>query len=179
MALKATIFKATLHISDLDRGYYADHDLTLARHPSENDERLMVRLLAFALFAEENLQFTKGLSSDDEPELWQMDDTGAITLWIEVGMPDEKRIRKGCNRGERAVVLAYGRPALVWWKGIEGKLARFDNLTVLYLEEGEVKQLADLAERSLELNVTIQEGQVWVGAGDENLLVAPKVWKGA
>lgn len=108
MALKATIFKADLQIADMDRGYYGGHALTLARHPSETDERMMVRLLAFALFAGERLAFGRGLSAEDEPALWQKDLTGAVELWIEVGLPDERDIRKACGRADRVVVLCYG-----------------------------------------------------------------------
>jgi len=116
MALKSTIFKADLQIADMDRNYYQGHSLTLARHPSETDERMMVRLLAFALFADERLEFGRGLSADDEPALWRKDLTGAIELWIEVGLPDERELRKACGRAERVVVLCYGgRGAELWW----------------------------------------------------------------
>jgi uncharacterized protein YaeQ len=98
MALKATVVKAELQVSDMDRHYYASHNLTLAQHPSETDERLMVRLLAFALNADERLEFGKGLSSDDEPDLWRRDYTGDIELWIDLGQPDESRIRKASGR---------------------------------------------------------------------------------
>ena len=94
MASNATIFKATLQIADMDRNYYADHALTIARHPSETDERMMVRLLAFVQHAHEALAFGRGLSADDEPDLWRRDLTGAVELWIEVGQPEEKRLRK-------------------------------------------------------------------------------------
>ncbi|TNE76492.1 MAG: YaeQ family protein, partial [Gammaproteobacteria bacterium] len=129
MALKATVFKAELAVSDMDRGYYQSHALTIARHPSETDERMMVRLLAFALNASEDLQFTRGLSTDDEPDLWQKNLQGDITLWIEVGLPDERRIRKACNRAEQVIIYAYGaRTAPVWWNNIRDALTRFDNL---------------------------------------------------
>lgn len=126
MALKSTIFKAELAIADMDRHYYRDHALTLARHPSETDERLMVRLLAFALLADERLEFGKGLSDTDEPDLWQKDLTGAIDTWVEVGLPDERRIVRAAGRAERVVVLAYGgNQASIWWKGVETKLTGF------------------------------------------------------
>ena len=108
MAIKATIFKTELQVSDMDRGYYRDHTLTLARHPSETDERMMVRLLAFALHADEALLFGRGLSTDDEPDLWQKDLTGAVELWIDVGLPTEKDIRKACGRARQVVVYCYG-----------------------------------------------------------------------
>jgi uncharacterized protein YaeQ len=103
MALKSTIYKAELQIADMDRHYYADHALTIARHPSETDERMMVRVAAFALFAQERLEFCKGLSDTDEPDLWQKDLTGAIETWIEVGQPDERRIAKASGRSNEVV----------------------------------------------------------------------------
>ena len=115
MALKATIFKAALQIADMDRGYYAEHPLTIARHPSETDERMMLRVLAFALHAGPGLAFGRGLSTDDEPDLWQRDLTGAIRLWIDVGLPDEKLVRRACGRADEVVVYAYGRGADLWW----------------------------------------------------------------
>ena len=133
MAIKATIFKATLQIADMDRHYYAEHALTLARHPSETDERMMVRLLAFALYAGDALAFGKGMNSDDEPDLWQKDLTGAIERWIEVGLPDERVIRKACGRAAQVVVVSYGRAADIWWNENRDKLQRLDNLTVIRL----------------------------------------------
>ena len=106
MALTATVFKADLQIADMDRGYYADHHLTLARHPSETDERMMVRLLAFALHASEALQFTKGVCADDEPQLWERSLSDEPLLWIEVGLPDERRLRKACNRARQRATLS-------------------------------------------------------------------------
>lgn len=108
MALKSTIYKAELQIADMDRHYYADHALTVARHPSETDERMMVRIVAFALFAHERLEFCKGLSDVDEPDLWQKDLTGAIDVWIEAGQPDERRIAKAAGRAGQVTVIAYG-----------------------------------------------------------------------
>src|SRR5574343_769901 len=132
MALKSTVYRLQLNIADMDRDYYADHNLTLACHPSETEERLMVRVLAFALYASEDLQFTRGLSSEDEPDLWRKDLTGHVLHWIELGMPDETRIRKGCHRATRATVITYGdRAPVIWWDKIKGSLQRFDNLTVL------------------------------------------------
>ena len=131
MALKATIFKAELQIADMDRNYYHDHTLTIARHPSETDERMMVRLLAFALHADEALAFGQGLSTDDEPDLWLKDLTGAIECWIDVGLPDEKLIRKACGRSRKVFVYPYGgRGADIWWGQSSAKLERQDNLVV-------------------------------------------------
>lgn len=174
MALKSTVFKAELQLSDLDRHYYASHALTLARHPSETDERLMVRLLAFALLADERLVFAKGLSTDDEPDLWQKDLTGAIERWIEVGLPDERRIRKACGRSAQVVVLAYGgRAADLWWQQNRNALLKLENLTVISLPPAATQALAARAGRSMQVQATIQEGQVWLGVDQESLLVEP------
>jgi uncharacterized protein YaeQ len=163
MALKATIFKATLNIADMDRHYYADHQLTLARHPSENDERMMVRLLVFALNANDQLEFTKGLSTDDEPELWQKSLSNEIELWIELGLPDESRLRKACNRSKQVILYTYGgRGVPIWWDKNKPKLARFNNLTCVNLDPEATEQLAGLAQRAMNLQVTIQDGEVTV-----------------
>jgi uncharacterized protein YaeQ len=176
MALKSTVFKAELQVADLDRGHFADYTLTLARHPSENDERMMVRLLAFALFAGPDLAFGKGLSSEDESALQEIDPSGVLRAWIEVGQPDESRIRKGCNRADRAIVLAYGARAVdVWWQQISPQLARFDNLTVLRLSAEETQALGALAERSMKLSCTIQDGVVWLASATQSLQLHPAV----
>jgi uncharacterized protein YaeQ len=134
MALKATIFKADLQISDMGRSYYQDHSLTIARHPSETDERMMMRLLAFALHASDSLSFANRLTTDDEPDLWQNDLTGTIEIWIDIGQPDEKRILKACGRARQVFVYTYsGHSAKVWWDQVSPKLERVKNLTVVNL----------------------------------------------
>jgi uncharacterized protein YaeQ len=178
MALKSTICKADLSIADMDRGYYADHPLTLARHPSETDERMMVRLLAFALFAHERLGFGKGISSDEEPDLWQKDYAGDIALWIDVGLPDPKWLRKACNQAGHVVVIAYGgRAAEVWWSQNSADLARFDNLAVLALTAEASQGLAELAGRGMRLQCNIQDGQAWLSDGERSLAIEPRVLK--
>lgn len=178
MATKATIYKAALNVSDLDRQYYGSHPLTIACHPSETEERLMVRLLAFALFASDTLAFTRGLSTEDEPDLWDIDLTGHITHWIELGTPDESRLRKGCNRAGRATLMTYGaRTAPVWWEKNRDKLARFDNLQVLYLPKEATDALTSLVSRNMDLQVTIQDGQLWVSSADRNAAITPERWK--
>ena len=172
MAIKATIFKANLQIADMERHYYQDHALTLARHPSETDERMMVRLLAFALHAHEYLEFGKGLSADDEPDLWQKDLTGAIELWIDVGLPDEKLIRKACGRANQVIVYTYGgRTADMWFAQNSGQFERLRNLTVINLPVESTRALAKLAQRTMQLQCTIQDGQVWLGDGNESVQV--------
>ncbi len=172
MALKATIFKAALQIADMDRGYYADHALTIARHPSETDERMMLRVLAFALHAGPGLEFGKGLSTDDEPDLWQRDLTGRIRLWIDVGLPDEKLVRRGCGRANEVVIYAYGRGAELWWERSRTALERARNLRVLSVPAATSQELARLAQRSMQLQCTIQEGQVWLSDQDGAVEVA-------
>ena len=162
MALKATVFKAELQIADMDRHYYQTHALTLARHPSETDERMMVRLLAFALYASDALVFGKGLSVDDEPALWQKDLTGAIELWLDVGLPEEREVRKACGRAKQVVIIIYGRGADMWWSQNRDKLQRQNNLTVYSLPGPDTQALAALANRNMLVQCTIQEGLVWV-----------------
>ena len=172
MALKATIFKAALQIADMDRNYYHDHALTIARHPSETDERMMVRLLAYALHADESLSFGKGLSTDDEPDLWQKDLTGAIELWIDVGQPDEKRIRRACGRARQVFVYCYGgHGAAIWWDQTGSKLERSSNLTVVSVSSAASQALAKLARRNMQLNCTIQDQQVWLGDTEDRVQV--------
>ena len=176
MALNATTYKAELAISDMDRHYYATHALTLARHPSETEERLMVRLLAFALHADERLQFGKGLSSDEEPDLWRKDLTGEILEWIELGNPDEQRIRKACGRARHVVVLNYsGRGAEIWWDKNQASLARAKNLTVIDIPAPAVAALAALAERTMRLQCMIQDRQVQVFGVDVAVTIDPTV----
>lgn len=177
MALKSTIFKAELSITDMDRDYYATHQLTIAQHPSETNERMMVRIVAFALYANENLQFTKGLSAEDEPDIWQKNLRDEVYLWVDLGQPDEKRIRKACSRGQQAVVVSYGGgTAEVWWKKTHDKLHRFDNLTVINLANDEVAALAQAVERTMQIQCTIQQGQLWFSIGEHSIEVNPVYW---
>ena len=166
MALRATIYKAELNVADNDRGYYGSHSVTVARHPSETDERLMVRLLAFGLYADsdERLAFTRGLSETDEPDLWRQDLTGAVELWIETGLPDDRRLLKACGRAEQVLVFAYGRNADLWWKGIKDKVARARNLQVFILPAEQTQDLAQLAQRNMTLNLNVQDSVVWVSS---------------
>lgn len=173
MALKATIYKADIAVADMERGYYGDHSLTIARHPSETDERMMVRLLAFGMYADPGLAFGKGLCVDDEPDLWQKDLTGAIERWIDVGQPDEKWMRKACGRAAEVVVISYGRAADIWWNGVRDKVARLANLTVWNLPSEAAPALAALTQRTMRLQCTIQDGQVWLGNGADTVLVEP------
>lgn len=175
MALKATIFKAEIDISDMDRHYYASHPLTLARHASETDERMMVRLLAFALNADEQLSFSEGMDNPDDPALWRKDLTGAIEQWIDVGQPDDKRLVKAGGRADQVLVYAYTSSANIWWGQIEAKLERAKNLSVFHV--GNSGELARLAAKSMSLQITITEGQVFVTSGEDTLEVEVVSWK--
>jgi uncharacterized protein YaeQ len=178
MALSSTIFKANVQISDMDRHYYAEHQLTLARHPSETDERMMVRLLAFTLHAEERLVFTKGLCADEEPALWQKSLSDEIDLWIDVGLPDERRLRKACSRAVQVCLYLYGgRNADLWWQRNASKLSRFDNLTVLEIPEVACDAMTSLVQRSMQIQCTIQNGEVWFNCGEQTVNILPLVRK--
>ena len=177
MALKATIYKAELQIADMDRNYYQQHLLTLARHPSETDERMMIRLLAFAIHASDSLTFTKGLFDTEEPDLWQKDLTGAIELWIEVGQPDEKRLMKACGRSEKVVVYSYGATSHIWFKQIANKLERAKNLSVVNIPSDAAVQLQKMANRNMQLQCTIQDGQIWLTDSVDTVLVEREAFK--
>lgn len=174
MALRATVFKAEVGIADLDRHYYQEHNLILARHPSENDERMMVRLFAFVLNASETLEFGRGISSDDEPALWDRDLTGAVQHWIEVGQPDERLIRRACGKADKVSVFAFGRGVDQWWQSNCAAFARQDKLTVWRLAPQECSELAKLAERGMKLQCTIQDGLAMIAADNDTLHIQPQ-----
>ena len=178
MATGATIYRADLSIADIDRSYYANHALTVARHPSETEERLMVRLLAFALYADEELVSGRGLSSDDEPDLWRRDPTGLIDLWLSVGLPDAKWLRKAASRSRRVVLIAYGSRVDAWWSRSAPDLVRFDHLTVLSLQPAQTAELARLAARSMRFDVSIQDGNAWFGSPAGTADVGWQILKG-
>lgn len=176
MALKSTIYKIDLNIADMDRQYYAQHNLTLAKHPSETDERLMVRLIAFTLYANESLSFGKGLSDDEEPDLWQKDLTGAIQLWMDVGLPTEKDIRKACGRSRQVVVVLYGgRIADMWWQQNSKGLLKLNNLTVINLPE--TQALASLAAKSINISCTVQDSEILVSHESGSFNITPVIMK--
>ena len=186
MAIKSTIFKANLQIADIDRGYYADHALTLARHPSETDERMMVRLVALALHAHKlqdtcngdgTLAFGAGLSDPDDPDASLTDFTGRKRLWIEVGQPEDKPISKACSKADAVVLYPFNHAAEVWWRGIETKLTRLDKLQVWRIPSEAALELAQLAQRSMQLQATIQEGSITLSSSQGSVHVEPVRWK--
>jgi uncharacterized protein YaeQ len=179
MALKATIHKAQLQIADMDRGVYADHVVTIARHPSEADERMMIRVLAFALnvLGDDHagqLEFAKDLWDVDEAALWHKDYTEAIQHWIDVGQPDDKRLMRAAGRAERVSVYSFSSSTPVWWKGLQSKITRADNIAVWQIEAEQSQALARLAERTVQLQVTVQDGTVWLSTGKESVEITPK-----
>ena len=177
MAQKSTIYKVELSVSDMDRHYYETHKLTVAKHPSETDERLMVRLLAFALNANEQLEMTKGLSTDDEPDIWQKSLSGELELWVALGLPSEKVMRQSCGKAEKVIVYPYGgKTAEVWWDKTKNSTTRFDNLRVTAFSENDTAELAKLASRAMKLQVNIQDGEVMVSVDDKIVYVAPNEW---
>jgi uncharacterized protein YaeQ len=178
MAQKATIYKVELCVSDMDRNYYETHKLTVAKHPSETEERLMVRVLAFALIAHEQLELTKGLSTDDEPDIWQKSLSGELELWVALGLPSEKVVRQSCGKASKVIVYCYGgRTADLWWEKIKNSTTRFDNLQVINFSEKDTSDLGKLASRSMKLQINIQDGEVMVSVDDSIVYVTPVKWK--
>ena len=178
MAQKATIHKVELSISDMDRHYYETHNLTVAKHPSETDERLMVRILAFALNAHERLEFSRGLSTDDEPDIWQKSLSGELELWVALGLPSDKVVRQSCGKADGVIVYCYGgRTAEIWWEKIKNSTTRFNNLQVINFSETDTSELAKQASRSMKLQVNIQDRDVMVSVGGSIVYVTPIKWK--
>lgn len=182
MALKSTIFKANLAVADIDHGYYADHALTIARHPSENDERMMVRLAAYALHAYQiqalaggdgTLSFGAGVSTPGDADLWLRDFTDAIRLWVDVGQPDENDIVKASRQSQQVAVYAFHHAAEVWWRGIENKVARLANVEVWRIPSDQSQALAAMAARSMQLQATLQEGALLLSDGARTLTIEP------
>lgn len=173
MALKATIHKVRLTLSNLNIHHYNDYSLTIAKHPSENDLRMMVRLLAFALSAQEDVQFTKGLSTDSEPDLWKINHDGSIEHWIELGLPDEKRIRQICSKANTVSIYTYhGNQATHWFGSIENKLQRFDHLNIVHFKIEEAEVLEKLSQKGMNLSVSIEDNEIWISDETERMCVA-------
>ena len=180
MAQKATIYKVELSVADMDRDYYETHNLTVAEHPSETDERLMVRILAFALNAHEQLEFTRGISTDDEPDIWQKSLSGELELWVALGLPGEKIIRQSCGKANKVIVYCYGgRTAEVWWEKIKNSTTRFDNLQVTNFSKKDTSELGKMASRLMKLQINIQEGDVMVSVDGSIVYITPVKWKDA
>lgn len=176
MSPKSTVVKVELQVSDMDRHYYASHALTLAQHPSETDLRLLVRLLAFALFADERLEFGRGLGDEDEPALWRRDYTGAIEQWIELGQPDESRLRKAAGRAAQVVVVGYGGQAFdLWWTRQAAALSRLRGIVVVELDPRELEAALPLLTRGARLTAMIQDGELQLMDAERSLSLQPRV----
>lgn len=173
MALGASVYKVNLNLSDTDRHIYMDSKLTLACHPSETEERMMVRLLAWCFCAHEDLIFGKGLSTDDEPDLWQIDPTGAVEHWIEVGQPSLERMKKGRSRSAKQSLFSCGRGRDQWWPGVAKEFAQLPNLQVKHLVPDETAALAELAQKNMTLSVCITEGEAFITSGEQSITVTP------
>ena len=172
MALKATVFKADLQIANLDQNQFGEYALTLAQHPSETIERVMIRLLAFALYASQDLRFGRGLSNEEDAAVWEIDPSGVTRLWIDVGLPDEARVKKACSRADRVVIITYGgRPSDMWWQQNANSLGRYRNLTVIQISPEDSAKLIEAAGRTMKLSWTIQEGMVYL----DNASLTPTV----
>ena len=178
MAQKATIYKAELSVSDMDRHYYGTHHLTIAKHPSETDERLMCRILAFALNAHERLEFSRGLSTDEEPDIWRKSLAGELELWVAMGLPSEKIVRQSCGKANEVIVYCYGgKAADMWWEKIKNSTTRFNNLQVINIPESESKGIGALAQRSMRIQINIQDSDVMVSVDGSIIYVNPIEWK--
>lgn len=162
----------------MDRNYYADHALTIAKHPSETEQRMMLRLLVFCLYASDSLTFTKGVSTDDEPDLWEHNESGEIERWIDLGTPDEKRIRKACGRSKNVVLVTYNQRSFdVWWRQTESKLQRFSNLALIHVDDNALVRLEALVQRTMRLQCSIQDGEVWLNDDTDSVHVRPEVFR--
>lgn len=178
MALKATVYKAAVNIADMDRNYFSDVNLVLAQHPSETPQRMMLRLLAWVYHADDRLEFTRGLSADDEPALWRRNDHGGVELWIEMGIPDEKRLRKACHLARQVVLYTYNsRSARVWWQQAQPLLSQHNNLSVLFIDDEPLTQLGELAQRNMSLQATLQDNALWLSDQQNNLEITLQAWQ--
>jgi uncharacterized protein YaeQ len=178
MAIKATIFKAQIQISDMDRHVYDSPSITIARHPSETDERMMIRVLALAMgwpadTSEGTLELAKDMWDPDEPALWHLNFSNELLHWVDVGQPDDKRLMKACGRAHRVTVWAFQSSTPVWWDGMVNKLTRATKLTVWQVPTEQSQALAALAQRSMQLQVTVQDGTIWISEGERSVEITP------
>jgi uncharacterized protein YaeQ len=163
MALKPKIYKFKIALSDIDRNYYDTLNLTIAQHPSETLERMMVRVLAFCINAQDQLAFTKGLCAVDEPDIWARTLDGQIALWIDVGEPTVDRIKKATRLSPSVKVYSFNTKSNVWWD--QGR-AKFDELTasVFQFQWDSIQALAALVQRTMDLSITIAGDSAYVAA---------------
>lgn len=178
MAQKATIYKANINVADMDREVYLDQSLTIAQHPSETLQRMMLRVVAWAVNANERLTFTKGLCDEDEPDLWQVNYSEEIELWIDLGMPDAKRIKKASVRAKQAIIYTYGdNAAKIWWKQQQSVARKYKNLAVYFIDDDSMAALANAATRTMNLQFTIQGGEIWLNTDAETIELKLVAWQ--
>ena len=178
MAQNATIYKLSLDIADMDRGYYAQLPLTVARHPSETEARMMLRILAFACYADINLTMTRGISTEQEPDIWQHNDNGALSKWIELGLPQEKRVKKACSLAEKVVLFCYGtRAAEIWWRQNQVSLRKYANLSIWYVDDQQLSLLAGIGAKNMQLQLTRQDGIIWLSTSEQQVELQLTLWK--
>ena len=175
MALKPTIYKAQIELADSDRNCFESLSLTLAKHPSETLERMVVRLLAYCLSCTRGLEFTKGISTADEPDLWVHSDNGEIQNWIEVGHPETPRLRKACGRARQVTVYAFAKSTPTWWRLNSEAINALTHLQVWQLDWAEVQAAANLIERTVQLNASIVGGIIYLDNGSASTSVEPKL----
>ena len=171
MALKPTIFKFNVSLSDLDRNRYEELALTVAQHPSETAERMIVRLLAYCLNAEEGLEFARGLSENDEPDLWRRSLDSRMLDWIEVGEPAAVRLRKASRLSERVLVYSFNTKSEVWWQQTESSVARL-SVDVYRFPWESIQRLATMITRTMQMSVTISDSSLFVAAERGEIEVA-------
>lgn len=178
MALKATIFKAKISLSNLNIHHYDDLTLTIARHPSENNLRMMARILAYLMSAQEEPTFTKGISTDTEPDIWKINHDGSIDHWIELGHLDERRIRQSCSKAKKVTLYTYqGNQSLQWFTSIENGLSRFTNLDIIHFSFPDNQNIEDFAERGMNISCTIEDNEIWLSTEEDRICVQFQVLK--
>ena len=178
MALKSTICKATVNLSNMDTNRYGEIALTIAQHPSETDERMMVRLLAYLLNEQEDLTFGKGLSNDEEPAIWLKSLTDDVKLWIDVGLPDKERVRKASHKADQVLIYVYGtNNASVWWEQNSAAISRFDNVSVIQIAPEASAALANMAAKTMQLGCSVQDNTIWFSNDTDTVEVAPVTLK--
>ncbi|PTC00852.1 hypothetical protein C9975_05275 [Thalassospira xiamenensis] len=177
MALPSTPYKITLDISDTDRGVYESVKFTVARHPSETEIRLASRVLAYAIFYHPHLAFGRGLSDSDEAALWEMDLTGEIQHWIDVGQPDAARVIKASRRAPQMSVLVYGN-ARIWREKVLPQIAHLNNVRVIVLAQEALAEAASKLQRSSHWGIMISDGHLYLSDGDQQITLALECWQG-
>ena len=171
MALKSSVYKANVSLANLNTHYYEDIVLTMALHPSETEERLMYRLLAFLYSAHERLEVTVGLDNPDLPDIWQKNYTGDIEHWIDIGYPDEKKIKKAIGRSDLVSIFNYNSFKAKVWFGKNKSLLENKKVQVFHLEEEIQGSLETLVQRSMALNCMIEDNHIFLSNDSERIQI--------